>query len=350
MTRPAYVCLHVVACQACWCFLLSSSEYSCFLSNWCEQNREAWRPNTPRKVGLCYRSHAKQLQSAAKRLGVCLYIFGFRVLWSLHFIKRPTLLPDFIVCTVRWARHLRKFRLYVDMRCGSFRSLLYLQLKGAEADLSAATYQIHDESHTIGNALRWMIMKKCDFIQKLVHVLTNAMYSAVPRCPSVDTGTVYSAAFKILTSPWSWGDDATSMNTISFADIYLQCASSLGKPHSSPDSDVWWADSPYKYCNQWSLCRTYDCHRQSFFTRSSTWSPEQPGQPVRYSGGVIQCKSNQRLFRTLGREKLRCHTSNGSYLSRVFLHNYPTCYPFQHCTCGLRMVVHAHTNRLEFKY
>ncbi|KZT02984.1 RBP11-like subunits of RNA polymerase [Laetiporus sulphureus 93-53] len=32
-------------------------------------------------------------------------------------------------------------------------------LKGAEPDLSAATYQIHDESHTIGNALRWMLMK-----------------------------------------------------------------------------------------------------------------------------------------------------------------------------------------------
>ncbi|KAF9449300.1 RBP11-like subunits of RNA polymerase [Macrolepiota fuliginosa MF-IS2] len=32
-------------------------------------------------------------------------------------------------------------------------------LQGAAADLSAATYQIHDESHTIGNALRWMLMK-----------------------------------------------------------------------------------------------------------------------------------------------------------------------------------------------
>ncbi|KAI0346378.1 RBP11-like subunits of RNA polymerase [Trametopsis cervina] len=32
-------------------------------------------------------------------------------------------------------------------------------LKGAEPDLSAATFQIHDESHTIGNALRWMLMK-----------------------------------------------------------------------------------------------------------------------------------------------------------------------------------------------
>jgi len=33
-------------------------------------------------------------------------------------------------------------------------------MKGAAPDLSAATYQIFDESHTIGNALRWMIMKK----------------------------------------------------------------------------------------------------------------------------------------------------------------------------------------------
>lgn len=33
-------------------------------------------------------------------------------------------------------------------------------MQGAEADLSAATFQIFDESHTLGNALRWMIMKK----------------------------------------------------------------------------------------------------------------------------------------------------------------------------------------------
>ncbi|KAM6503485.1 RBP11-like subunits of RNA polymerase [Amanita muscaria] len=32
-------------------------------------------------------------------------------------------------------------------------------LDGYEPDLSAATYQIYDESHTIGNALRWMLMK-----------------------------------------------------------------------------------------------------------------------------------------------------------------------------------------------
>jgi DNA-directed RNA polymerase subunit L len=33
-------------------------------------------------------------------------------------------------------------------------------MKGAEPDLSAATFQIHDETHTMGNALRWMLMKK----------------------------------------------------------------------------------------------------------------------------------------------------------------------------------------------
>jgi DNA-directed RNA polymerase I and III subunit RPAC2 len=33
-------------------------------------------------------------------------------------------------------------------------------MKGAAPDLSAATYQIFDESHTMGNALRWMLMKK----------------------------------------------------------------------------------------------------------------------------------------------------------------------------------------------
>lgn len=34
------------------------------------------------------------------------------------------------------------------------------QMKGASSDLSAATYQIFDETHTMGNALRWMVMKK----------------------------------------------------------------------------------------------------------------------------------------------------------------------------------------------
>jgi len=32
-------------------------------------------------------------------------------------------------------------------------------MKGAEPDLSSATFQIYDESHTIGNVLRWMLMK-----------------------------------------------------------------------------------------------------------------------------------------------------------------------------------------------
>jgi len=34
-----------------------------------------------------------------------------------------------------------------------------IKLLSSPHDLSAATYQIYDESHTIGNALRWMLMK-----------------------------------------------------------------------------------------------------------------------------------------------------------------------------------------------
>lgn len=34
------------------------------------------------------------------------------------------------------------------------------QLKGYTENYAAATYAIHDEDHTLGNLLRWMIMKK----------------------------------------------------------------------------------------------------------------------------------------------------------------------------------------------
>jgi DNA-directed RNA polymerase subunit L len=34
------------------------------------------------------------------------------------------------------------------------------KMKGADPDLSKATYRIEDEDHTLGNALRWMLMKK----------------------------------------------------------------------------------------------------------------------------------------------------------------------------------------------
>ncbi|KAH9917651.1 RBP11-like subunits of RNA polymerase [Epithele typhae] len=44
-------------------------------------------------------------------------------------------------------------------------------LKGPNGlvDLTAATFQIHDESHTIGNALRWMLMKK--YVEAFPHCL-----------------------------------------------------------------------------------------------------------------------------------------------------------------------------------
>ena len=41
------------------------------------------------------------------------------------------------------------------------------QLSGAHADLSAATYVLHHETHTLGNALRWMLTKKWAKINSL---------------------------------------------------------------------------------------------------------------------------------------------------------------------------------------
>ncbi|KAF8622786.1 hypothetical protein AX15_006748 [Amanita polypyramis BW_CC] len=61
-------------------------------------------------------------------------------------------------------------------------------LKGYEPDFSAATYQIHDESHTIGNALRWMLMKKCVCLM-YQHINQDRFYAfLVPRWSFADTG------------------------------------------------------------------------------------------------------------------------------------------------------------------
>ncbi|KAJ6482168.1 hypothetical protein C8R47DRAFT_1178198 [Mycena vitilis] len=49
-------------------------------------------------------------------------------------------------------------------------------MKGATPDLSAATYQIHDESHTVGNALRWMLMKNAPHPSENVIQVRIQMY------------------------------------------------------------------------------------------------------------------------------------------------------------------------------
>ena len=50
-------------------------------------------------------------------------------------------------------------------------------MKGAAPDLSAATYQIYDETHTIGNALRWMLMKK---------YVWSSLFCPIPRLIRVE--------------------------------------------------------------------------------------------------------------------------------------------------------------------
>ncbi|KAF7325810.1 RBP11-like subunits of RNA polymerase [Mycena kentingensis (nom. inval.)] len=75
-------------------------------------------------------------------------------------------------------------------------------MKGATPDLSAATYQIHDESHTIGNALRWMLMKnpKVEFCG-----YRHVFFLASARAPAVTC---------------------------------VQCSPSLREPHSCPHTNV----------------------------------------------------------------------------------------------------------------
>ena len=65
-------------------------------------------------------------------------------------------------------------------------------MKGAEPDLSAATYQIHDETHTIGNALRWMLMKKYVMgpffflVYKLLSTLFGVFFSRFVCSPAIE--------------------------------------------------------------------------------------------------------------------------------------------------------------------
>ncbi|KAF8190455.1 DNA-directed RNA polymerase, partial [Pholiota molesta] len=51
-------------------------------------------------------------------------------------------------------------------------------------DLSTATYQIHDESHTIGNSLRWMLMKNVPHPSENVINIRIQMYD---NASSLDT-------------------------------------------------------------------------------------------------------------------------------------------------------------------
>lgn len=73
-----------------------------------------------------------------------------------------------------------------------------LQMKGAPRDLSAATFQIHDESHTIGNALRWMIMKKC-VMSRLTLLFAFLSSALVLKLNFVDIGE-----YRIHISPFPW--------------------------------------------------------------------------------------------------------------------------------------------------
>jgi hypothetical protein len=80
-------------------------------------------------------------------------------------VLRWTKLRNFILRTrVNMTQPPPKIRI-VSTAFGTVEDLTILiaprpKMPGAQPDLSAATYQIHNETHTLGNALRWMLMKK----------------------------------------------------------------------------------------------------------------------------------------------------------------------------------------------
>lgn len=81
------------------------------------------------------------------------------------------------------------------------RRRLRSQLPGAAADLSAATFCIMEEDHTLGNILRWMIMKKCvSYLALLVSLDADQ-----PRAPARPSSFAATGA----PSTGRWGQTAT---------------------------------------------------------------------------------------------------------------------------------------------
>lgn len=57
-------------------------------------------------------------------------------------------------------RNCRSSPLYVLSSRPFTLTITLLELPGAEPNLASASYCIRNESHTLGNAVRWMLMKK----------------------------------------------------------------------------------------------------------------------------------------------------------------------------------------------
>ncbi|KAH9946881.1 RBP11-like subunits of RNA polymerase [Amylocystis lapponica] len=83
-------------------------------------------------------------------------------------------------------------------------------LKGAELNLSAATYQIHDEGHTLGNPLRWMLMKnpKVEFCgYSLPHPSENHFHLRVQMYDNLSSLTALLTALADLDKLFETIDD-----------------------------------------------------------------------------------------------------------------------------------------------
>ncbi|EJD02531.1 RBP11-like subunits of RNA polymerase [Fomitiporia mediterranea MF3/22] len=84
-------------------------------------------------------------------------------------------------------------------------------MKGATPDLSAATFRLNDESHTIGNALRWMLMKNPDVEfcgYSAPHPSENAIQVRVQMYDGKSALAALIAALEQLDSLFATIDDA----------------------------------------------------------------------------------------------------------------------------------------------
>ena len=154
-------------------------------------------------------------------------------------------------------------------------------MKGAEPDLSSATFQIYDETHTIGNAIRWMLNKKFVSHSFLLVIIPLRPLSS----PMVEFCGYRYARFLIVALFFHWSN-------------CFQCPSPFREFYSTPYTDVWWVDP---LMSQPTL---------NWFPRSPIGSNRSHDRPIRprcplWNGrGSVYHQSPKRYLWTMARDSV----------------------------------------------